>query len=85
MGFFLYLYLTIHHTTHNNNQNIIYNQKGWINILTDPCSLSYLVIYVVVVVGILLIIRLFWLWYFKINKIVYLLEEQNRLLRKKEK
>lgn len=35
----------------------------------------------IVAVGVLMILREFWCWYWKINKISSQIEEQNRLLR----
>ena len=40
----------------------------------------YFVIFIAVFIGVFLLLRNFWCWYFKINKVVSLLEEQNRLL-----
>ena len=39
-----------------------------------------IVLSIVVFIGISLILRHFWCWYIKMNRVVSLLEEQNRLL-----
>jgi hypothetical protein len=38
------------------------------------------IVTLVISIGIFLLLRNFWCWYFKINKIVSLLEEQNNLI-----
>jgi hypothetical protein len=42
---------------------------------------SYLIIALIVIVGLFLLLREFWCWYWKINKKINLIEEQNEMLK----
>ena len=54
----------------------MYNSQFAVSGLT----VIWFIVYLILTIGVFLLLRNFWCWYIKMNKVVSLLEEQNKLL-----